>query len=151
MISGYTLEQLLPHDHPMILLSRFIGADENSVCTEVDIRSDSPFFQAESQAVPAYVGVEYMAQTIACYAGANALQSGGAVKIGFLLGCRKYAPTVSWFAAGTTLQLRAEKLVTEDSGLSVFLCEVSANGEVLVQANLNVFQPENHLDWLKEY
>ncbi len=150
MISGYSLEQLLPHDHPMILLSRFIGADENSVYTEVDISSGSPFYQAELQAVPAYVGLEYMAQTIACYAGAKALAEGGAVKIGFLLGCRKYAPTISHFAAGTVLQLKAEQLVTEDSGLSVFLCEISANGTVLVQANLNVFQPENHLDWLKE-
>lgn len=151
MISGYSLEQLLPHDHPMILLSRFIDADEHSVRTEVEIATDSPFYQATLQAVPAYVGLEYMAQTIACYAGANALHKGDAVKIGFLLGCRKYAPTVTQFALGTRLQLRAEKVVSEDSGLSVFLCEISANGTLLVQANLNVFQPENHLDWLKEF
>ncbi|WP_306523494.1 3-hydroxylacyl-ACP dehydratase [Rheinheimera sp.] len=151
MISGYALEQLLPHDHPMILLSRFIVADENSVQTEVEISSSSPFFQDVLQAVPAYVGLEYMAQTIACYAGANALLNGNEVKIGFLLGCRKYAPAVSQFALGTKLQLKAEKVVSEDTGLSVFLCEISANGFVLVQANLNVFQPENHLDWLKEF
>jgi predicted hotdog family 3-hydroxylacyl-ACP dehydratase len=150
MITGYTLEQLLPHDHPMILLSRFICSQADSVICEVDISAQSPFYQADLDGVPAYVGLEYMAQAVACYAGAAALADSAAIKIGFLLGSRKYQPTVSVFADGMTLVIRAQKLVMENSGLSVFSCDISANGEMLVQANLNVFQPENHLDWLKE-
>lgn len=150
MLTGYPLEQLLPHDHPMILLSRFCHADHESVLCAVDINEQSPFYQPQLGGVPAYVGLEYMAQTVACYAGAQALSQAGSIKIGFLLGSRKYQPTVTVFNAGSILEISAHKLVMEDSGLSVFSCEIISDGVVLVQANLNVFQPENHLDWLKE-
>ncbi len=150
MITGYPLEQLLPHDHPMILLSRFNHAHNDSVLCSVDISEQSPFYRPELGGVPAYVGLEYMAQTVACYAGALALSKAESIKIGFLLGSRKYQPTVTVFKAGTTLDISAQKLVMENSGLSVFSCEITSDGVVLVQANLNVFQPENHLDWLKE-
>jgi predicted hotdog family 3-hydroxylacyl-ACP dehydratase len=150
MITGYALEQLLPHDHPMILLSRFSHAHSDSVLCAVDISEQSPFYRSELGGVPAYVGLEYMAQTVACYAGALALSKAEPIKIGFLLGSRKYQPTVTVFHAGSTLEISAHKLVMENSGLSVFSCEITADGVVLVQANLNVFQPENHLDWIKE-
>jgi len=150
MLTGYALEQLLPHDHPMILLSRFCHADNNVVSCVVEIHELSPFYQPELGGVPAYVGLEYMAQTVACYAGAQALSKAESIKIGFLLGSRKYQPVVTVFKAGSLLEINAQKLVMENSGLSVFSCEITCDGVVLVQANLNVFQPENHLDWLKE-
>lgn len=142
MIRGYAIEQVLPHAHPMILLSRFIEAGTDYAVCEVDISPQSAFYQPESGAVPAYAGIEYMAQTIAAYAGANALQQGGKVKVGFLLGCRKYSPDVSQFKQGSVLRVKASKLVMDESGLSVFDCQISIEGKTVVTANLNVFQPE---------
>jgi predicted hotdog family 3-hydroxylacyl-ACP dehydratase len=150
MITDYNIEQVLPHAHPMILLSQFIEAGaEHAVCT-VDIDRNSPFYDDTQQAVPAYVGVEYMAQTIAAYAGAHALATGGTVKIGFLLGCRKYQPATPGFQAGQTLHIQVRKLVMEDSGLSVFECQILHQQQLLVAANLNVFQPDDHKVWLTE-
>ena len=150
MITGYNIEQVLPHAHPMILLSQFIEAGTgHAVCT-VNISPDSPFYDNNIQAVPAYVGIEYMAQCIAAYAGANALAAGEQVKIGFLLGCRKYHPGVSRFDNGQTLQIYVSKLVTEESGLSVFECRILQQDTLIVSANLNVFQPDDHRVWLTE-
>ncbi len=150
MITGYSIEQVLPHRAPMILLDRFIEAGaEYGVCS-VTITEQSPFYDTACRAVPAYVGIEYMAQTIAAYAGANRLVAGGQVKIGFLLGCRKYQPRVTGFAAGTELIVTAAQLVMEPSGLSVFECSISQQQQVLVSARLNVFQPEDHQAWLTE-
>ncbi|MGP9803094.1 ApeP family dehydratase [Rheinheimera sp. NSM] len=150
MITGYTIEQVLPHAAPMILLSDFIEAgDEHGVCT-VRIDEQSPFYDAGQQAVPSYVGVEYMAQTIAAYAGANRLARGGQVRIGFLLGCRKYVPVVSGFAHGAELTITATQLVMEQSGLSVFDCQIYQQQQLLVSAKLNVFQPDDHQAWLRE-
>lgn len=150
MITGYSIAQVLPHTAPMILLDRFIEAGpEHGVCS-VTITEQSPFYDKERCAVPAYVGIEYMAQTIAAYAGANNLKAGGSVKIGFLLGCRKYQPAVSEFALGTELVVTATQLVMESSGLSVFECSISQQHQVLVSARLNVFQPDDHQAWLTE-
>ncbi len=142
MIRGYAIEQVLPHAHPMILLSRFIEAGSDYAICQVDISPLSAFYQPELSAVPAYVGIEYMAQTIAAYAGANALQQGGKVQVGFLLGCRKYSPEVSHFTQGAVLKVKATKLVMDESGLSVFDCQISIEGQTVVTANLNVFQPQ---------
>ncbi|TXH94991.1 MAG: 3-hydroxylacyl-ACP dehydratase [Rheinheimera sp.] len=149
-MSHYSLEQLISHRPPMILLSRFVAADTTSACCEVDIVSSSLLFQPELQGVPAYAGLEYMAQTIACYAGAQALANGADVKIGFLLGSRKYEPSVPVFSYGWTLRVTAEKVVMEESGLSVFACQIFHQDQLLVQANINVFQPDNVSEWLKE-
>lgn len=146
----YSLEQLLVHRTPMILLSRFVTADAHSAECEVDISPQSLFFQAELAGVPAYTGLEYMAQTIACFAGATALAQGGEAKIGFLLGSRKYEPRDVVFRDGQRLTVRAERVVMEDSGLSVFNCEIRHAGQLLVQANVNVFQPDDYQAWLKE-
>ena len=113
MITGYSIEQVLPHRPPMILLDNFIEAGADYAICTLTITEQSPFYDAASQTVPAYVGIEYMAQTIAAYAGASNLAKGGAVKIGFLLGSRKYQPTVTVFKAGSTLEISAQKLVME--------------------------------------
>lgn len=150
MITGYTIDQVLPHAAPMILLSEFVEAGaEHGVC-KVYIDEKSPFYNMQTGQVPSYVGIEYMAQTIAAYAGANRLARGGEVRIGFLLGCRKYASAVNGFACGTELTVAATQLVMEESGLSVFDCQIYKQQQLLVSAKLNVFQPEDHQAWLTE-
>lgn len=150
MITGYSLEQVLPHAAPMILLSEFIEAGEtHAVCT-VTISKNSMFYNATTASIPAYVGIEYMAQTIAAFAGANGLANGGTVKIGFLLGCRKYQPVVTEFVVGDELTITANEVVSESTGLSVFECSIMLHQQVVVTAKLNVFQPEDHQVWLTE-
>lgn len=150
MITGYPIEQVLPHAHPMILLDSFTEAGaEHAVCT-VNISAQSPFFDLASRSVPAYVGIEYMAQTIAAYAGAHKLTAGNSVRLGFLLGCRKYQPVVPAFAEGAELVVSVSKVVMDESGLSVFDCQIMQQSTILVSAKLNVFEPDNHRDWLTE-
>lgn len=150
MITGYPIEQVLPHAHPMILLSAFVQADDEHAVCRVQISPQSPFYDAAADAVPAYVGLEYMAQTIAAYAGATKLNAGDTVRVGFLLGCRKYQPEVQWFNCGADLQVQATKVVMDESGLSVFDCQILQQGKLLVSAKLNVFEPADHRVWLTE-
>ncbi|WP_392339343.1 hypothetical protein [Moritella marina] len=65
-----------------------------------------------------------MAQTIAAYGGAHALDDAGEVKIGFLLGSRKYNAEVGIFKVGKTLLIEAKKLIQDESGLCVFDCVI---------------------------
>src|ERR1051325_2359742 len=61
------IRSLLPHTGRMVLLDRVIAADADNLCAEVTIRRDSVFF--DGSGVGAWVGIEYMAQTIGAYAG----------------------------------------------------------------------------------
>lgn len=150
MIRDYSLEQVLPHTAPMILLSKFIEASDDHAVATVTITADSPFYQSETQSVPAYVGIEYMAQTIACFAGANELEKNSLVKVGYLIGCRKYSPTISQFTLGTELTVQAKQIVSEPTGLGVFDCAIYSHDQLIVSAKLNVFQPSQQSDTEKQ-
>jgi predicted hotdog family 3-hydroxylacyl-ACP dehydratase len=126
----------------MILLSALLHCDAESVRAITHINAASPFFDADLDAVPAHIGLEYMAQTVAAWGGANARAGGGSVKLGFLLGTRRYQPQVPAFPRGAELVIEAREVMRDDSGLGVYQCTIHGQGELWVEARLNVFQPD---------
>ncbi|PCH94983.1 MAG: 3-hydroxylacyl-ACP dehydratase [Gammaproteobacteria bacterium] len=148
----YDIEEVIKHRKPMRLIDELVSFDESSACVLVNINEKSEFYQAKLQGVPSYIGIEYMAQCIAAKAGANELASGGNIKLGFLLGTRKYKPNVRYFPCGETLIVKVSRLIEDAAGLSVFDCSIVAKNQVnivLVQAKINVFQPENSAAYLQ--
>lgn len=133
------IAELLPHSGDMVLLDRIIEANEISLIAELQVRDDGLF--GNDKIVPAWVGIEYMAQTAAAYAGLMAKQHGEPIKLGFLLGTRRYHSNVSTFAVGTRLTVRVEKII-QDEALSMFSCHLYGEG-INVQANLSTYQPPN--------
>jgi predicted hotdog family 3-hydroxylacyl-ACP dehydratase len=132
--------ELLPHSGPMILLDRLLFQGVDFLEAEVCVRADSLFVR--QGIVPAWVGVEYMAQTCACFAGLEARAQGRAAQVGFLLGTRDYRTTVAGFEVGATLSVRACPVHREAGGLSVVECRISRAGQPspLVQATLTVYE-----------
>jgi predicted hotdog family 3-hydroxylacyl-ACP dehydratase len=135
-----SLTRLLPHRAPMILLDRVLLSDPAFLDAQVSIRADSLFLR--NGVVPAWVGVEYMAQTCACYAGIEARARGEAARVGFLLGAREYRTTVAGFELGASLRVRACPIHREDGGLSVMECQIYRCGQALplVRATLTVYE-----------
>ncbi len=132
------VEELLPHDPPMVLLDRVTSFDESTLTAEVEIRADSMFGRDEG--VPGWVGIEYMAQAVAAHAGYKARLDGGEPEIGYLLGTRAYKCSVPAFPVGATLQVHIESLFVE-MGLGAFDCRIDM-GETIATAKINVYQPE---------
>ena len=66
----YDIERVVPHRGTMRLVDRLVDWDEDTVAVELRVPEEGPFSHAEG--VPAWVGVEYMAQTIAAWAGCHA-------------------------------------------------------------------------------
>lgn len=150
-MNQYPIAAVLPHSDPMILLDELVQYDAEKVICRVTISTQSPFYDVKKMGVPSYVGCEYMAQTIAAYGGAHALDNDDAVKIGFLLGARKYQANIGIFKLEQVLIIEAEKLIQDASGLCVFDCVIkSEDGAVLAQAKINVFQPQDPEQFLKE-
>ncbi len=145
MTASYSVLEVIPHGEPMSLLDKIVSYDDNSLRAELTITENSQFYI--DGAVPAYVGIEYMGQAIAAFAGVEALNQGSPISVGFLVGARKFASNCSSFTLGTTLHVRVERITEAVDGLSVFSCSIrgddEAQSEIELLANLNVFAPTN--------
>ena len=143
------IADLVPHDGQMVLLERVLAADHEAVCTELTIRPDTLF--CDGAEVGSWVGIEYMAQAIAAYAGYQAHLRGEPVKVGFLLGARRYQCSVPAFTLGSVLHVRIQHAMQGDNGLAAFECRIddAADGTVLAHATITVFEPDNVNEFLQ--
>jgi len=131
------VNELLPHDPPMVLLDRILSIDESSLVAEVTIRPDSVL--CDESGVPGWVGIEYMAQAVAAHAGARARLRGDPPSVGYLLGTRSYKCSVAVFPIGMTLTVHIRSLFVE-MNLGAFECRLES-GDELANATINVYQP----------
>jgi len=148
--NSYPIEQVVPHDHPMILVDALVAYNATCAQCRVNITSTSNFFNDVKQSVPSYVAIEYMAQSIAAFANANEKDQGGEVAIGFLVSSRKLKVFVSNFTLGMKLDVFVEQLYVEESGLSAFDCFIEHDGERVAEAKINIFQPQDANAFLAE-
>lgn len=146
------IRTLVPHAGPMVLLSRVIAVDEETLCAEVTIGPDTLF--CDGQRVGAWVGVEYMAQAIAAHAGYAAHLLGNPAKVGFLLGARRYECSCPSFALGSVLHVHVQRVLQGENGLGAFECRIDyandPSGIAAATATITVFQPENVSEFLQE-
>lgn len=144
------LAELIKHQPPMRLIDRFISGDHDSAECEATIREDNLFYREEFNGLPAHVGVELMAQTIAAAAGYRHRDAGQDIKIGFLLGSRHYRCSVASFEKGQTYTIKVSEIHSEASGLSVFECTIWHADKLIAQAKLNVYQPPDEAAFIKD-
>ncbi|MDE1460349.1 hypothetical protein [Spartinivicinus poritis] len=141
-------EELLPHDHPMILLGRVEDYGADFVAASFTVNKQSYFLNHQQQLIPIWFGLEYMAQTIGLFAGIQHKLANEPVKIGFLLGTRRYTCLADALLMSHTYQVRASKKY-EDEGLSVFDCAIY-HPELVAEASINVFQPNDSAEFFKQ-
>jgi len=137
LINYTEIAELIPHSGSMILLDKILEFDEHSLSAELVVRDDA--LLGNNKKVPAWVGIEYMAQTIAAYAGIQSKKLGEPINLGFLLGTRRYTSNIDSFDIGTVLTIKITRIINDDK-LGVFDCKIYGSG-IEVNANLNVFQP----------
>ena len=138
------ITSLIPHRPPMVMLDRVLGVTDESLRAEVTITAQSVFFDENEQAVGAWLGIEFMAQTIAAFEGFQANTRGEAVKVGFLLGTRRYETHCAGFGIGSVLQVEAHRILEHENGLAAFECRITdVNQQLLASATVTVFKPDN--------
>ena len=143
------IEQLLPHRPPMILIDRLVWTNGVATVCEVSIRPHSMFIQAVR--VPAFVGIEYMAQTVAAHGGYQSYLEGQPVAVGLLLGTRRLETRCQFFELGQTLRIEAIHIWGQHK-LMRFRCTIThaVSNIRLQQAELNVFRPKAIQSYLEE-
>ena len=149
----YTPEQLLPHRAPMLLLDEMLDCCVERASSRVTINDESSFCDPALGGVPAWVGVEYMAQTIGAWAGAQRLAHGKSIVVGFLLGARRYESSTEIFPLGSELTVQIDVLYSEAEGLGSFACRIDGctpDGDTLTaNARINAFLPEQPEQFVK--
>ena len=134
----FTVAQVVPHSNGMILIDEIIDYAEHFLTAKVQITSQSKFL--DQQGVPAWVGVEYMAQAIAAWSGVQSRLNGKTVQLGFLVGTRKYTAHQPYFPLGIELIIQVTQEYFADQ-LGVFQCSIHSD-QLIAEATLNVYQPE---------
>jgi predicted hotdog family 3-hydroxylacyl-ACP dehydratase len=134
------IRELVPHSGRMMLLDRVVSADDDSIAVELTIRRDALF--VEARGVGAWVGIEYMAQAIAAFAGNEARRRDEKAKVGFLVGARHYTCNVPYFPLGATLRVSARRGETGGRGVGSFECSITGEG-IVAEATVTVIQPES--------
>ena len=147
-MSQWPIAELIPHAADMILIDEVISFGAEDIETRLTVRPGGLFNQ-EDGSLPAWVGIELMAQSVAAYAGCQARLHGEPVELGFLLGTRNYQCTVERFPAGTVLHIHASRSLQDDNGMGVFECHLDGP-DIHAEARLNVFRPPEVASYLQE-
>jgi predicted hotdog family 3-hydroxylacyl-ACP dehydratase len=138
----HAMDAWVPHRGTMSLLDSVAHVEDLAVEARVRVPANGPF--NTDAGVPAWVGIEYMAQAVAAWSGARARGGGGAPKIGYLLGSRRYEAAVPVFEVGAELRVLAQCELTAENGLGMFDCRIEHAGRVVASGRLSVFQPPDN-------
>ncbi len=143
------IEQLLPHRPPMILIDRLVQTHGATTVCEVTIGPHSMFLQAAG--VPAFVGIEYMAQSVAAHGGYQAYLEGRPITVGLLMGTRRLETHCQFFELGQTLRIEVTHIWGKFE-LMRFRCALThaVSDTRLQRAELNVFKPKALQSYLEE-
>ena len=133
------IEELLLHRGDMCLIDKVTHFDQQSLASQVTVQNNGLF--DDGIYVPAWLGMEYMAQSIGAYQGMIDKIAQRPIQLGFLLGTRRYSSNVPHFKVGKILTISVKRIM-QDQGLGVFECKIS-DPNVLVEANINVYQPNS--------
>jgi predicted hotdog family 3-hydroxylacyl-ACP dehydratase len=141
-------ERFVPHKGPMFLIDRLTVEDLEAghMDAEVDIHPRCLFHRAECGGVPAWVGFEYMAQTIAALSGRQGARHGGEPKVGFIMGVRDFDCAEPIFPDSVHLRIEVRQEFRDGPVVS-FRCRIldKADGErVFARAMVNAIEVDDN-------
>ena len=132
----------VPHRYGMCLLDTLLEVGDEHLHAEVTPRRDNLF--AHTEGIPGWVGLEWLAQAVAAWAGVQAIAKGGTPRIGFLLGTRRYQCQTQHFAFDQLIRIEVELDFRADNGLGAFRGRLlDKHNQQLGSATINVFQPQS--------
>ena len=135
---AHTMDDWLPHRGRMRLIDRVDRCDAEAIACTAVVREDGLFTEADG--LPAWIGIELMAQAAAAWAGARARAGGGVPRVGFLVGARRYDAQVPFFAMGAALDIVAVCAAAGDNGMRLFDCTIAHEGRELASGRISVFE-----------
>ena len=153
------IEHLIPHKRGMIWLERVQDCSDDSLTAIAQVNAANPLYNGAIQnisatqnnsaanCVPAWVGIEWMAQAVSAFAGIHRLSEGKSILLGFLLGTRSYRSFCGGYALGDEAVIKVTRTYVENN-LAAFVCTVTVANDCKAEATITVFQPEDYHAYL---
>ena len=133
---------LLPQSGRMVMLDRVLDYGDDWLHGEADLTEDNLF--AEDGALPSWAVLEVLAQGIAALAGVRARAAGEAVRLGFLLGTRRFSMSMAALPLPCRVRVAVKESMIDTNGFAVYDCTLQDVADtVLAEAAINVYSPAN--------
>ena len=136
------IEELLPHRGIMLWLQGVTAAEDTGIEAHATVPAEAWYLDADG-AMPAWMGIELMAQAIAAHAGLRGRRLGKPARPGVLLGTRSYRADSPSFPAGARLLVSARIASADESGFGAYECSIRGPAGTLASATLKIFAPED--------
>jgi predicted hotdog family 3-hydroxylacyl-ACP dehydratase len=139
-----TIVSLLPHEPPMVLVDGVENYDlqKRIITTSFCVSSESIFYDKSIDAVPAWVGIEYMAQSLGVLDGLCGREAGLPPQMGFLLGSRSYNMHITSFKPDEKYLVQVTENFS-DNEIGNYSCKIICNEELCVDAEVTVYKPSD--------
>lgn len=139
----YDIAEILPHNPPMIVIDKVIdyNLEEKWLISQVEIKEKSIFFDKSIDGISSSVGIEFMAQTIGCYAFFN--NGCKSAKIGFLLGSRLYNTGIEYFKNNEVYTVKVKEIFTDEQIVAFDCIIYDKDEEEVASATVNVYQSDD--------
>jgi predicted hotdog family 3-hydroxylacyl-ACP dehydratase len=144
-----SIEDVLPHRGNMLLIDCLIEFNNESTIAEYSPKSDAWYLDAEGN-MPAWIGIELMAQTVAAHVGVLKRCEGKPQKNGVLVGTRRYRSSIPSFASNVPLRICVAIAYQDPSGLAAYDCNITCSDNILAEATVKVFEPDDFQTFLQE-
>ncbi|MBS1197765.1 MAG: beta-hydroxyacyl-(acyl-carrier-protein) dehydratase FabA/FabZ [Proteobacteria bacterium] len=136
------ITEILPHRGTMLFIDTVSQYSSTAATCTYQPQADAWYANEEGN-MPAWMGIEIMAQAIAAHVCMDSIARGEVPKMGALLGTRSYQSSVVAFVAGTPLSIEALLEFRDDNGLGAYECCIEADGRKIANATLKVFEPKD--------
>lgn len=138
-IENYPLGELVDHRGPMAFIDELMAVDGDQGRCRALVRAGNPFLLDDR--LPAWALVEYMAQSVAVFAGYARACKGDEHRHGLLLGCRNLHLADVALMIGSQLDIEVAEIASYEQ-LGSFSARVSCNGVEAARGTLSVYETE---------
>ncbi|CAB3644833.1 hotdog family protein [Paraburkholderia rhynchosiae] len=142
------IEAIIPHRGTMLLIDAVNTFSEQALSARATVRADAWYANADG-AMPAWIGIELMAQAIAAHVAMLAMRGGGRARPGVLLGSRSYKALQPSFAGGAQLLIHATELLRSEEGHGAYECTIHHGDVCCAEAVIKVFQPPDFQSFIE--
>ena len=140
----------------MLLLEGVNACTDETLTAYAIVRADAWYADADG-AMPAWIGIELMAQAIAAHVALLAMRAGGQARPGVLLGSRRYEAHIPVFGRGARLRIEVKELLRGDEGHGAYECSIHHDQErdqnrgsvCCAEAVIKVYQPADFQSFIE--
>lgn len=133
---------LLPHGPQALCLDELaLYVPGERAAARLRVRPGHLLYDEALEGIPAWAGIEIMAQALGVYVGMDAREAGRGPRVGYLIGVRRFHASRPLIESGRDVLVEAECRYSEPYGLGRFDCRILDGDEELVRASLTVWRP----------